>query len=62
VALGGPRRYGEMEVDGAWLNAAGRRAAGPADILAAIRLIDAAWAILLILLGLAAIILLASAQ
>ena len=62
VALGGPRRYGEMEVDGAWLNDAGRRAAGPADILAAIRLIDAAWAILLILLGLAAIILLASAQ
>ncbi len=62
VAFGGPRRYGETEVDGAWLNAAGRRAAGPADILAAIRLIDAAWALLLILSALAALILLATAR
>jgi adenosylcobinamide-phosphate synthase len=62
VAFGGPRRYGEMKVDGAWLNPAGRREAGPGDILAAIRLIDAAWAILLVLSSLAAIILLATAQ
>ena len=27
LALGGPRRYGDVEVDGAWLNPAGRREA-----------------------------------
>ena len=44
LALGGPRRYGERVVDGAWLNPGGRKAAGAPDISAAIRLIDAAWA------------------
>jgi adenosylcobinamide-phosphate synthase len=62
VAFGGPRRYGETEVDGAWLNAEGRRDVGPADILAAVRLIDTAWAMAVVVLSLAAIILLALAR
>jgi adenosylcobinamide-phosphate synthase len=49
LALGGPRRYGDTAVDGAWLHAPGRRDASEADIAAAIRLIDAAWLILLVL-------------
>jgi adenosylcobinamide-phosphate synthase len=61
VAFGGPRRYGAVEVDGAWLNAEGRRDVGPADILAVVRLIDAAWAVAVVVLSLAAIILLALA-
>jgi adenosylcobinamide-phosphate synthase len=32
LALAGPRRYGESEVEDAWMNAEGRREAGPADI------------------------------
>jgi adenosylcobinamide-phosphate synthase len=51
LALGGPRRYGETAVDGAWLNEAGRAGAGPADIRRAIRLIDTAWAIMLVLIA-----------
>jgi adenosylcobinamide-phosphate synthase len=47
LALGGPRRYGEVNIDGAWLNAEGRHDAGHRDIRAALRLIDAAWAVLL---------------
>jgi adenosylcobinamide-phosphate synthase len=47
LALGGPRRYGDSAVDGAWLHEEGRRDAGEPDIGAAIRLIDAAWAVLL---------------
>jgi adenosylcobinamide-phosphate synthase len=62
VAFGGPRRYGELQVDGAWLNKHGRAAVGPADILAAIRLIDVAWALLPILVAAAAIIALATAR
>ena len=46
VALGGPRRYGETAVDGAWFNRGGHRNPGPDDIRAAIRLIDTAWALL----------------
>jgi adenosylcobinamide-phosphate synthase len=53
LALGGPRRYGELVVDGAWLNRGGRLGAGVADILAALRLIDIAW---LVLFAMAAII------
>jgi adenosylcobinamide-phosphate synthase len=49
LALGGPRRYGAEDVDGAWLNSAGRSDASPDDIRAAIRLIDAAWALLVVL-------------
>ena len=58
LALGGPRRYGSEEVDGAWLNPSGRADAAPDDIRAAISLIDAAWALLLVLTALAAAILL----
>ena len=47
LALGGPRRYGELEVDGAWLNASGRPDAGANDIRAAVQLIDGAWVVLL---------------
>ncbi len=45
LAFGGPRRYGALEVDGVWLNRDGRAEAGPADIRAATRLIDVAWAL-----------------
>lgn len=62
LALGGPRRYGNEEVDGAWLNPSGRADAAPDDIRAAIRLIDAAWASLLVLTALAAATLLSFAQ
>jgi len=62
VAFGGPRRYGEVEVDGAWLNGEGRAAVGADDIRAAVGLIDAAWALILILLAAAAVILLASGR
>lgn len=49
LALGGPRRYGDAAVDGAWLHEEGRRNAGEPDVAAAIRLIDVAWLILLAL-------------
>lgn len=38
LALGGPRRYGEIAVEAAMLHAAGRRDAGPHDIRSALRL------------------------
>jgi adenosylcobinamide-phosphate synthase len=56
LALGGPRRYGEVAVDGAWLGPEGRRDATPADIDAALRLVDHAWALLLALAAAAALI------
>ncbi len=62
LAIGGPRRYGAVAVDGAWLNPAGRRDAGPGDIRAAIRLIDVAWMILAVAVALAALILFAFAR
>jgi adenosylcobinamide-phosphate synthase len=62
LALGGPRRYGAEEVDGAWLNPGARSTATPHDISAAIRLIDAAWALLVILTALAATIALSFAR
>jgi adenosylcobinamide-phosphate synthase len=55
MALGGPRRYGYIAVDGAWLNAEGRSDPDAADVLAALRQIDAAWAILVALVAGAAI-------
>lgn len=55
LALGGPRRYGEGAVDGAWLNPGGRRSAGAQDIRNATRLIDVAWALVAALVGLTAI-------
>lgn len=54
LAFGGPRRYGPVEVDGAWINPQGRDAARPQDIGRAIRLIDAAWALLAVVPALAA--------
>ena len=45
VALGGPRRYGTSEVDGAWLGGEGRRDADAEDVGTAVRLIDAAWGV-----------------
>ena len=48
LALGGPRRYGDLVVDGAWLNPGGRRDTDAPDILAATRLINTAWALLLV--------------
>jgi adenosylcobinamide-phosphate synthase len=47
LALGGPRRYGALDVDGSWLHPGGRRTAGPQDIEAALRLIDITWGLLL---------------
>ena len=58
LALGGPRRYGDLAVDGAWLNASGRTESRPEDIDATLRLIDGAWAILF---ALSAVIALATA-
>ena len=55
LALGGPRRYGELLVDGAWLNPGGRRDATAEDIAEAIRLIDVAWALLVVAAGLSAL-------
>lgn len=48
LALGGPRRYGELVVDGAWLNGGGRRAADADDISRALRLVDTTWLALLL--------------
>jgi adenosylcobinamide-phosphate synthase len=59
LALGGPRSYGALAVDGVWLNAEGKRDAGAADIRAAIRLVDAAWGLLTGAAAATAIILLA---
>ena len=43
LALGGPRRYGDKEVDGVWLNADGSRQADITSIEQAIGLINCAW-------------------
>ena len=56
VALGGPRRYGAEEVDGAWLNPGARTTVDGRDIDTALRLIDATWALVVVLLALAATI------
>lgn len=50
LKLGGPRRYGETTVEGTWLNGGGRAEATRADIAAVIRLVDAAWVLVLALL------------
>ena len=59
IAFGGPRRYGEVAVDGVWLNPDGRRDVGPGDIRAATRLIDLAWALMVTVITLAALAVLA---
>ncbi|WP_102961114.1 adenosylcobinamide-phosphate synthase CbiB [Mangrovicella endophytica] len=57
LSLGGPRRYGELEVSAPMLNPDGRREAEPADIAAALRLADGLFlalstAVLVLCLGL----------
>lgn len=42
VALAGPRRYGGRTVEDRWMNAAGRRRAGAADIRRSLRILAAA--------------------
>jgi len=49
LALGGPRRYANDEVKGAWLNRDGSHDADSADIERAIGLMNRAWAVLLAL-------------
>ena len=56
-ALAGPRRYGETETDGAWMNPDGDRDAAPADIGRALRLYLVATGLLW--LGVAAALLIA---
>ena len=56
VALAGPRVYGGVVTDDPYLNAGGRRAAGPADIEAAVRLIWRAWWVVLAVAALAALL------
>jgi len=48
LALAGPRRYVGVTVDDPFLNAAGRRAAAPADIRRALAVCRGAWAALLV--------------
>jgi adenosylcobinamide-phosphate synthase len=59
LALGGPRRYGEFLVEGAWLNGSGRAGAGPEDLETALKLIDAAWVLLTAIVAFGAVIALA---
>ena len=56
VALAGPRVYRGVVTDDPYLNAGGRREAGPADIEAAVRLIWRAWGAVLALALLAALV------
>jgi adenosylcobinamide-phosphate synthase len=56
IALAGPRVYGGVVTDDPYLNAEGRRAAGPADIEAAVRLIWRAWGGVLAVALLAALV------
>lgn len=45
LALAGPRTYGDMTIDDAWMNSRGRQAATPDDIARALRLLRAACAV-----------------
>jgi len=56
IALAGPRIYGGVVTDDPYLNAEGRRAAGPADIEAAVRLIWRAWGAVLAVAVLAVLV------
>ena len=55
LALAGPRRYRGVLVDDPFLNASGRRKATPDDIRWALRVYIGAWAILSVLVALAAV-------
>jgi adenosylcobinamide-phosphate synthase len=46
LALAGPRRYGGVLIDDAWMNAGGRTEATPADIDMALRLLMFGWSVL----------------
>lgn len=59
LSLGGPRRYGNLEVEAPMLNPAGRRGARPADIAAAIGLFRT---VANLLLAFAGLLLLAAAR
>jgi len=62
LALGGPRRYGATEVDGAWLNPGARSGAKAEDIRIGLLVIDAAWALSVVAVATVAFILLALAR
>lgn len=49
IRLGGPRRYGETAVDGAWFNEAAPRTALPTDIAKAIGVLWRAWVLVVAL-------------
>jgi adenosylcobinamide-phosphate synthase len=55
LTLAGPRRYRGVLVDDPFLNASGRRKATPQDIRRGLRVYVGAWALLLLLVALAAI-------
>lgn len=50
LRLGGPRQYGEISVEGAWLGE-GREQAEKSDIIQAVQIIWICWGIILIMLG-----------
>ncbi|WP_026380222.1 adenosylcobinamide-phosphate synthase CbiB [Afifella pfennigii] len=54
LAFGGPRRYGSLVVDGAWLNKEGRYEPSNAELRRGIRLADGAWLVLLALVAVSA--------
>ena len=56
IALAGPRVYGGVLTDDPYMNAGGRKAAGPADIEDAVRLIWRAWVAVLAVAMLAALV------
>lgn len=49
IALSGPRSYHGQLTDFPWVNAAGRKDAGPKDIDGAVRVLWGAWAVLLVI-------------
>lgn len=57
LALAGPRRYGGVIVDDAWMNDGGRTDAAPGDIGRGLRLLWAGWGGTLLAVGLAAYVL-----
>ncbi|MBZ8132578.1 adenosylcobinamide-phosphate synthase CbiB [Afifella sp. IM 167] len=57
IAFGGPRRYGTLIVDGAWLNGEGKKEVGLEELRRGMRLADAAWLVLLAILAFSATLL-----
>ncbi|MBK1624888.1 adenosylcobinamide-phosphate synthase CbiB [Afifella marina] len=56
LAFGGPRRYGNEAVEGAWLNAEGRSEATLKDLRRGLRLADATWLLGLALVAVSALL------